>query len=32
MIGLTVVGLRIGKAGLMYQIYHHRAGEGRLSK
>ena len=32
MIGLTVAGLRIGKAGLMYQIYHHRAGEGRLSK
>ena len=32
MIGLTLAGLRIGKAALMYQIYHHRAGEGRLSK
>jgi uncharacterized protein (DUF983 family) len=32
MVGLTLGGLRIGKAALMYQIYHHRAGEGRLSK
>ena len=32
MIALTLVGLRLGKAALMYQIYHHRAGEGRLSK
>jgi uncharacterized protein (DUF983 family) len=32
MIGLTLAGLRIGKAALMFQIYHHRAGEGRLSK
>ena len=32
LIGLTLGGLRIGKAALMYQIYHHRAGEGRLSK
>jgi uncharacterized protein (DUF983 family) len=30
MIGLTLVGLRIGKAALMYQIFHHRAGEGKL--
>jgi len=32
MIGLTLAGLRLGKAALMYQIYHHSAGEGRLSK
>jgi len=32
MIGLTLAGLRIGKAALMFQIFHHRAGEGRLSK
>ena len=32
MIALTLIGLRIGKAALMYQIYHHKAGEGRLSK
>jgi uncharacterized protein (DUF983 family) len=32
MIALTLAGLRIGKAALMYQIFHHRAGEGRLSK
>jgi uncharacterized protein (DUF983 family) len=32
LVGLTLGGLRIGKAALMYQIYHHRAGEGRLSK
>ena len=32
MIGLTLAGLRLGKAALMYQIYHHKAGEGRLSK
>ena len=32
MIGLTLVGLRIGKAALMYQIFHHQAGEGRLVK
>ena len=32
MIALTLAGLRLGKAAMMYQIYHHRAGEGRLSK
>jgi len=32
MVALTLGGLRIGKAALMYQIFHHRAGEGRLSK
>jgi len=32
MIALTLAGLRIGKAALMYQIFHHRAGEGRLSE
>ncbi len=32
MIGLTLVGLRIGKAAMIHQIFHHRAGEGRLSK
>ena len=32
MFALTLVGLRLGKAALMYQIYHHRAGEGRLSR
>ena len=32
MIGLTLIGLRLGKAALIYQIYHHAAGEGRLSK
>ena len=31
MIGLTLGGLRLGKAALMYQIFHHRAGEGKLS-
>jgi uncharacterized protein (DUF983 family) len=29
MVGLTLAGLRLGKAALMYQIFHHRAGEGR---
>jgi uncharacterized protein (DUF983 family) len=32
MIVLTLVGLRIGKAALMYQIFHHSAGEGKLVK
>ncbi len=32
MVALTLGGLRLGKAVLMYQIYHHRAGEGRLSE
>ena len=32
MVALTLGGLRLGKAALMYQIYHHSAGEGRLSK
>jgi uncharacterized protein (DUF983 family) len=30
--GLTIYGLRIGKAALLYQEYKHRAGEGRLSE
>jgi uncharacterized protein (DUF983 family) len=30
--GLTIYGLRIGKAALLYQEYRHRAGEGRLSE
>ena len=32
MIALTLAGLRLGKAALVYQIYRHSAGEGRLSK
>ena len=32
MIALTLAGLRLGKAALIYQIYHHAAGEGRLRK
>ena len=32
MVVLTLGGLRLGKAALLYQIYHHSAGEGRLSK
>ena len=32
LIALTLAGLRLGKAALIYQIFHHRAGEGRLSK
>ncbi len=32
LIALTLAGLRLGKAALMFQIYHHKAGEGRLSK
>ena len=32
MVGLTLAGLRFGKAALVYQIFHHNAGEGRLSK
>jgi uncharacterized protein (DUF983 family) len=31
-IGLTVGGLRVGKAALLFQEYRHRAGEGRLAK
>ncbi len=31
-IALTVGGLRIGKAALVFQIYHHQAREGRLSE
>jgi len=27
---LTIVGLRIAKAALLYQSFHHEAGEGRL--
>ncbi|MCL6698624.1 DUF983 domain-containing protein [Sphingomonas sp. NSE70-1] len=30
--GLTIGGLRFGKAALIYQEHKHRAGEGRLSK
>ena len=30
--GLTLGGLRLGKAALLYQEYKHRAREGRLSK
>ena len=29
-IALTLFGLRAGKAALLYQIYRHRAGEGRI--
>ena len=32
MVALTLGGLRLGKAALIYQIYRHGAGEGRLSK
>ena len=32
MIALTLAGLRFGKAALMFQIHHHRAGEGRLAE
>ncbi len=31
-VGLTLLGLRVGKAALLYQAYRHRAGEGRLVK
>ena len=31
-IGLTLYGLRLGKAALLYQIYRHDAGEGREVK
>jgi uncharacterized protein (DUF983 family) len=30
--GLTIYGLRVGKAALIYQEYKHRAQEGRLSE
>jgi uncharacterized protein (DUF983 family) len=30
--GLTIYGLRVGKAALIYQEYKHRAREGRLSE
>jgi uncharacterized protein (DUF983 family) len=32
LVGLTLAGLRLGKAALIYQIFHHRAGEGRVRK
>ncbi|MBA3730260.1 MAG: DUF983 domain-containing protein [Sphingomonas sp.] len=32
MIALTLAGLRLGKAALIYQIHHHKACEGQLSK
>jgi uncharacterized protein (DUF983 family) len=31
-IAMTLYGLRLGKAALLYQIYHQRAGEGRIAK
>lgn len=31
-LGLTMYGLRIGKAALIYQEYRHRAREGRLAE
>lgn len=31
-IGLTMLGLRIGKGALMFQEYKHRAGEGQVRK
>jgi uncharacterized protein (DUF983 family) len=31
-IGLTIYGLRLGKAALLYQEYRHQAREGRLSR
>jgi len=31
-VALTLCGLRIGKAALIYQIFHHRAGEGRIAE
>ena len=30
--GLTISGLRVGKAALLYQSYRHQAGEGRIVK
>jgi uncharacterized protein (DUF983 family) len=30
--GLTIYGLRVGKAALLFQEYRHRAGEGRLAE
>jgi uncharacterized protein (DUF983 family) len=30
--GLTIYGLRLGKAALLYQEHKHRAGEGRRTK
>lgn len=30
--GLTIAGLRVGKAALLYQSYRHKAGEGRIVK
>jgi uncharacterized protein (DUF983 family) len=31
-IGLTIAGLRVGKAALFYQSWRHKAGEGRIVK
>ncbi len=31
-IALTVAGLRLGKAALLFQSWRHQAGEGRISK
>ena len=30
--GLTIAGLRVAKAALLYQSFHHKAGEGRIIK
>ena len=30
--GLTIAGLRLAKAALLYQSFHHKAGEGRIIK
>ena len=30
--GLTIAGLRVAKAALLYQSFHHKAGEGRIVK
>ena len=32
LVALTLAGLRLGKAALIYQIYRHDAGEGRLGQ
>ena len=31
-VGLTIAGLRVGKAALFYQSWRHSAGEGRIGK
>ena len=32
LVALTLAGLRFGKAALLYQTHHHRAGEGRQAQ